>query len=137
MPLVRYQTGDYAAVYREKCPCGSRTPRLGPIVGRKHHKLKVKGTKLFPSTFRTVLDTTDGVQSYVLIARRDGAMSDKVEVRLACSGDPARVLPALRERFQGEAKVVPEMAVAPAADIEAMQLPAGARKRRYFVDLRD
>jgi hypothetical protein len=43
----------------------------------------------------------------------------------------------LKERFQGEAKVAPQLNPASVAEIEALQLPEGARKRRHFVDLRD
>jgi phenylacetate-CoA ligase len=49
MPLIRYRTGDCAALFQTACPCGRATPRLGPIVGRKNQKLKFKGTSLFPS----------------------------------------------------------------------------------------
>jgi hypothetical protein len=57
-------------------------------------------------------------------------------VRVACLADPARVLALLRERFRGEAKVTPQLTLASPAEIEALQMPEGARKRRSFVDLR-
>jgi len=136
MPLIRYRTGDFAAIHREPCRCGRRALRIGPIEGRSHQKLKLKGTTIFPSTLKRVLDSAAGVSSYVLIARRENALSDCVEVKVACTDDPARVLAALKERFQGEAKVTPQLAAASAAEIESLQLPEGARKRRYFVDLR-
>jgi len=137
MPLVRYRTGDFAAIHREPCRCGRRTLRIGPIVGRSHQKLKIKGTTIFPSTLKTVLDSAPGVSAYVLIARRESALSDCVEVKVACAEDPARVLAGLKERFQGTARVAPQLTAASAAEIEALQLPEGARKRRYFLDLRD
>ncbi len=137
MPLIRYRTGDFAAIYREPCRCGRRTLRIGPIVGRSHQKLKIKGTTIFPSTLRTILDSTPGVSAYVLIARRENVLADCVEVKVACADDPVRVLSVLKERFQGEAKVAPQLSPASVAEIEALQLPEGARKRRHFVDLRD
>jgi phenylacetate-CoA ligase len=137
MPLVRYRTGDYAALYHEPCRCGRRTPRLGPLVGRKDQKLKIKGTTVFPSTLKAVLDAVPEVLSFVMIARRKEDLSDSVEVRVACSGDAAAVLRVLRERFQGEVKVAPRLSAASATEIEALQMPEGARKRRHFVDLRE
>jgi phenylacetate-CoA ligase len=137
MPLVRYRTGDYAAIDAAPCRCGRRTLRIGPIVGRKHHKLKVKGTSLFPSTLKAVLDSVAEVSAYVIIARRENQVSDSVEVRVACAADSAGVVRRLRERFQGEAKVMPEIRIGSAAEIEALQMPEGARKRRHFVDLRE
>lgn len=34
MPLIRYRTGDYAAMLPGPCGCGSRMRRLGPVMGR-------------------------------------------------------------------------------------------------------
>jgi phenylacetate-CoA ligase len=137
MPLVRYRTGDVAAIHREPCRCGRATLRVGPIVGRKSQRLKLKGTTLFPSTLKGVLDSVPGVASYVILARRESPLSDAIEVRLACSEDPDGVLRVLRERFQGGARVVPTLTVAAPAEIEALRVADGQRKRRYFVDLRD
>jgi phenylacetate-CoA ligase len=136
MPLVRYRTGDYAALYRRRCVCGRHTLRMGPVLGRKSQKLKLKGTTLFPSTLQRVLDSVPEVAAYVIIARRHDELSDLVEVRFSCRDESARTLRTLEERFQGEAKVRPAIALAPAEEIESLQLPAGARKRRFFVDLR-
>jgi phenylacetate-CoA ligase len=137
MPLVRYRTGDCAALFRERCPCGRATLRMGPVLGRKNQKLKLKGTTLFPSTLKTILDSTPGALSHVILARRQSPTCDAIEVRVACEGEPARVLSALRERFLGEAKALPEIHPTTPEEIETLQFPAGARKRRYFIDLRD
>jgi phenylacetate-CoA ligase len=136
MPLIRYRTGDFAAIYREPCPCGRHTLRIGPVVGRASHKLKLKGTTIFPSALKAVLDSFCQVSSYVIVARRGVCGADAVEVRVACGGDQDRARGVLRERFQGAVKVVPEITLATPAEIEVLQMPEGARKRRYFVDLR-
>jgi hypothetical protein len=49
----------------------------------------------------------------------------------------SEIIAALKEQIQGAVKVVPEINAASPAEIEKLQLPDGARKRRYFVDLRD
>ena len=136
MPLIRYRTGDYAAIHRAPCPCGRNTPRIGPIVGRKHQKLKLKGATVFPSALKTILDGTPEIFSYAIVARREASLGDAVEVKIAFAGDPAKIARSLQERFQGEAKVAPQITAATAAEIDRLQLPDGARKRRYFVDLR-
>ena len=136
MPLIRYRTGDFAAMYREPCSCGRHTLRIGPIVGRASQKLKFKGTTIFPAALKAVLDSFPGISAYVIMARRSANGADAVEVRFACGGDWNGALRALRERFQGAVKVVPEITLATSAEIEALQMPEGARKRRYFVDLR-
>jgi phenylacetate-CoA ligase len=137
MPLIRYRTGDFAAIHRAPCRCGRHTLRIGPIVGRKDQKLKIKGTTVFPSMLKTVLDATPEISSYAIIARHENNLSDAVEIKFSSAADPAGIIGALKEQFQGAVKVVPEINAASPAEIEKLQLPDGARKRRYFVDLRD
>ena len=132
MPVIRYRTGDCAAIFREPCPCGRTTPRLGPIVGRKHQKLKFKGTSLFPSTLAAVLEESEGVESFVVIARKESELSDAVEVLVHGSVS----VPRLREALRARTKIVPQIRQATREEIESLQMPPQARKRRTFVDLR-
>jgi phenylacetate-CoA ligase len=132
MPLIRYRTGDCAALFRTPCACGRATPRLGPIVGRKNQKLKVKGTSLYPSALQAVLEQTDGVEACVIVARAESKLSDSVEVLVHGAASVA----ALRETLQGRTKIAPQIRHASREEIEALQMPPQARKRRTFVDLR-
>jgi phenylacetate-CoA ligase len=132
MPLIRYRTGDCAALHSEPCRCGRRTPRLGPIIGRKNQRLKFKGTSLFPSTLQAVLEETRGVASFVVIARAENELCDSIEILFHGSASAAN----LREAIQARTKITPLIRQAARAKIEALQLPPPARKRRTFVDLR-
>ena len=135
MPLIRYRTGDCAAMLYEPCRCGRTSPRLGPIIGRKNQKLKLKGTSLFPSTLQAVLEECVGVESFAIVARAENELSDSVEVLY--HGDAA--VAGLGEAMQARAKILPKIRHASREEIEALQLPSrdgGARKRRTFVDLR-
>ncbi len=132
MPVIRYRTGDCAAIFREPCACGRTTPRLGPIVGRKHQKLKFKGTSLFPSTLAAVLEESEGVESFVVIARKESELSDSIEVLIHGSVS----MLGLREVMQARAKITPQIRLVSRAEIEALQMPPQVRKRRTFVDLR-
>jgi len=132
MPLIRYRTGDCAALFGAPCACGRTTPRLGPILGRKDQKLKFKGTSLFPSTLAAVLDTAEGVEMYVIIARRESELSDAIEVLIYGEASVATV----REAIQAQAKFAPPIRQVAREEIEALQMPPESRKRRTFVDLR-
>ncbi len=132
MPLIRYRTGDCAAIFRAPCACGRTTPRLGPILGRKNQKLKFKGASLFPSTLATVLEETAGVEGFVIVARKESELSDSIEVLFHGA---ARV-EVLRDALQARAKIAPQVRMATREEIETLQLPPQARKRRTFVDLR-
>lgn len=132
MPLIRYRTGDCAALFRGPCACGRATTRLGPIVGRKNQKLKCKGTSLFPSTLAAVLEAAEGVELFVIIARKEDELSDSIEILVHGSNSVAT----LREAIQARAKIAPQIRHAAREEIEALQMPPQARKRRTFVDLR-
>ncbi len=132
MPVIRYRTGDCAALFRQPCACGRTAPRLGPIVGRKNQKLKFKGTSLFPSTLTAVLEESREVEAFVVIARKESELSDAIEVLVHGAASVAH----LREVLQARTKIVPQIRVATREEIEALQLPPQARKRRTFVDLR-
>ncbi|MEJ0089772.1 MAG: AMP-binding protein [Limisphaerales bacterium] len=132
MPLIRYRTGDCAAIFREPCLCGRITPRLGPILGRKNQKLKYKGASLFPVMLQAVLEETAGVNSFAIIARKESELSDSIEV-LVHGDAPAETL---REALQARAKIAPQIRHTTREEIEALQMPPSARKRRMFVDLR-
>lgn len=132
MPVIRYRTGDCAAMFRAPCACGRTSPRLGPIIGRKNQKLKFKGTSLYPATLAAVLEQQEGVASFVIIARKENELSDAVEVLV----HGAVVIESLRESFQARAKITPQIRQATREEIESLQMPPQARKRRTFVDLR-
>jgi phenylacetate-CoA ligase len=132
MPVIRYRTGDCAALFRGPCACGRTTPRLGPIVGRKNQKLKFKGASLYPSTLTAVLEQSVGVEAFVIIARKESELSDAIEVLVCGSASVAT----LREAFQARAKIAPQIRNVSREEIESLQMPPNARKRRTFVDLR-
>jgi phenylacetate-CoA ligase len=132
MPLIRYRTGDCAAIFRARCSCGRPTPRLGPILGRKNQKLKFKGASLFPSMLQAVLEEAKDVDSFVVVARAENELSDSIEILFHGGASAA----GLREAIQARAKITPLIRRATRKKIEALQLPPQARKRRTFVDLR-
>lgn len=82
MPLLRFRTGDISFQLAADCPCGRRTLRLGPILGRKAQMLKVRGTTLFPSAFFHVLDQIDGVDNYYLEVSGQ-ALSDEIDLYIS------------------------------------------------------
>ena len=101
-------------------------------MGRKNQKLKLKGTTLFPSALQDVLESVPGVETFVIVARAENALSDSVEVLV----HGAASVQTLRDALQGRAKCAPQIRHAAREEIDALQLPANTRKRRTFVDLR-
>ncbi len=134
MPLVRFATGDIAALYTDPCACGRTTPRLGPILGRKHQLLKVQGASLFPSAIVDAL--TMDVQDYVVIAEQGHCLSDRITLHIALSVDTAARRQALESRLRGLLRVQPETVYCDVAAIRQVQLSGNSRKLQRFIDRR-
>jgi phenylacetate-CoA ligase len=109
MPLLRYRTGDMSFLMNEPCACGRNSPRLGPIVGRKHQMIKCKGTSFYPSAIGNVLDGFDSVQEYqIRVSRKD--LSDEVSVSLALTDESelAKIDNALAAALRVRVKLIVE-----------------------------
>ena len=76
MPLLRYRTGDICTVYRDKCKCGRTSLRLGPVLGRKSQRLKVKGTTIFPSAIIEAVYAFKHVENFAIEVSLDEFDSD-------------------------------------------------------------
>ena len=106
MPLIRYRTGDCAAMHRGPCSCGRATPRLGPIIGRKHQKLKFKGASLVSRHARGGVGTNTRAWNRSSSSRGGKA---SCQTRSKCCSTAARRRRALREQFQARAKIAPHI----------------------------
>ncbi|MGN6792810.1 MAG: phenylacetate--CoA ligase family protein [Streptosporangiaceae bacterium] len=55
LPLLRYRTGDIAALRNDPCPCGRTLVRMSKIMGRKDEMLVIRGVNVYPSEIERVL----------------------------------------------------------------------------------
>jgi len=55
MPLLRYRTGDIAALRRGPCPCGRTLVKMSKVTGRKDDMLVIRGVNVYPSEVERVL----------------------------------------------------------------------------------
>ena len=135
-PLIRYRTGDVTSLVPGVCPCGRGGTRIGPIVGRKAQRMKVKGTTIYPKVIEDALLSVDGVENFVIEARTGDGDTDRVVVRVGTlRGDPtfARTV---GEALYAKARVTPEIWLASPAEVDVLLFEGGRRKPRVFVDLR-
>ena len=70
LPLLRYRTGDIAALTREPCACGRTFARMSAVRGRRDDMLIVRGVNLYPSQIEHVLLGVDGVAPHYQLRRR-------------------------------------------------------------------
>lgn len=112
-PIIRYRTGDLAAVSRERCACGRTTIRMSRIKGRIGDMLIIRGVNVFPSEIeRVLLQVKELAPHYQVYLKKDGYM-DTVELRIElseeafaqCEGNPEHVkVMELKQRIQAQIK---------------------------------
>ena len=136
MPLIRYRTGDVASLEIEPCSCGRTSPRLGPILGRKGHMLKIRGTTLYPQAVHAALDEIAGVRERYLRVRSAGnALSDALTVFLSVEEDGPDAS-AIERALAARLRVRPEVVVRPHAEIQRVVFDPRFRKPVRFLDER-
>ena len=74
LPLLRYRTGDIAALRRGSCACGRTLVKMSKITGRKDDMLVIRGVNVYPSEIERILLAEPAVASdYLLVVdERDG-----------------------------------------------------------------
>src|SRR5699024_1024163 len=81
-PVIRYRTGDIAAIDRGTCKCGRTTVRMSRTKGRVDDMLIIKGVNVFPSEIeRSLLQVNELTPNYQLHLSKDGH-GDHVELRV-------------------------------------------------------
>jgi phenylacetate-CoA ligase len=135
-PLIRYRTGDVTFLVPGACPCGRGGTRIGPIVGRKAQRMKIKGTTIYPKVIEDALLSVDGVENFVIEARTGDGETDRVVVRVGTLRGDATFARTVGEALYAKARVTPEIRLASPAEVDGLLFEGGRRKPRVFVDLR-
>jgi phenylacetate-CoA ligase len=136
MPLLRLSTGDIATLLTDPCPCGRRTYRMGPVLGRKAQMLKVRGTTLYPTDIFAALQSLAGVRNYCLEVYQDHELSDRVRVIVGLE-DEARLRESeISDRIRGRVRVKLDVVLAPADEIRKRTVVEGRRKPVLLFDYR-
>jgi len=55
MPMLRYRTGDIAALRHGTCECGRTLVKMSKVTGRKDDMLVIRGVNVYPSELERVL----------------------------------------------------------------------------------
>ncbi len=135
MPLVRFKTGDISFLNDAPCRCGRNSPRLGPILGRKDHRLKVRGTTLYPTAIYTVLDSIPAIADYYVTVSTTDMQADAVTVSVALQDDSCTVQ-MIKESLQNQLRVGLEVEIVSNGVITAMLSAGNSRKINRFIDKR-
>ena len=136
MPLIRYRTGDMTFKINGKCNCGRRSPRIGPIIGRKAQKLKLKGTTVYPKAIESVLLEIEEIVCYIIEAYTGEDQADHVIVKVGSKTKSNTLAETICRKIKEKIRVTPEVEVLLPKVIEKQLYEGGRRKPKIFVDKR-
>ena len=110
-PLIRYRTGDIAAVETAPCGCGRSFARMARVRGRTDDMILFHGVGFFPSQIDAVLAEVEGTSPHyqIVLDRQEGL--DTLEVKVEVSDkipslDELKALGALRGQIVRRIKTV-------------------------------
>ena len=86
-PMVRYRTRDLTSLGKGDCPCGRTGRRMSRLAGRTDEMLIIRGMKVSPAKFESLLFEIEGNEpNYRIVIDRKGAM-DEVTVLVETAGE--------------------------------------------------
>jgi phenylacetate-coenzyme A ligase PaaK-like adenylate-forming protein len=135
LPLLRYRTGDIAALRRDPCPCGRTLVRMTKITGRKDDMLVIRGVNVYPSEVERVLLAEPALApDYLLVVdEREPAQLRLVAcVERATNGAPG--LPSadhIESRLRAALGLSVTVAVLPAGTVPRTEVGKAVRLRRW------
>src|SRR3954469_22553206 len=111
LPLLRYPTGDIAALTRGRCACGRTLVRMSKVLGRRDDMLVVRGVNVYPSEVEAVvLGRPELAPHYLLVVDEREPVPELV---VCCESDQPDSVPQneivhqLHERLGLRARVAP------------------------------
>lgn len=133
MPLIRFATGDMLTYTDTACECGWKGRRLGPVIGRKQQKIKLKGTSLYPQHIIEILNRFNGFQNFIIEVSLDKNGVDRLKILIP---ESFREIESLKEHLKAFLNVLPEISFKDSKTLQQLKFPANSRKPKIFYDLR-
>lgn len=134
MPLVRFKTGDICRKYTDPCACGRNTARLGPLLGRKNHMIKYKGTTIYPPAIFDVLDHQDYISLYCVEIFSDEFGSDIINVKFSAEREFDNE--ELKKHFKTRLRATPNLEEMSFEELFRIVHPKNSRKPVKLLDRR-
>ncbi|MDD1728513.1 MAG: phenylacetate--CoA ligase [Methanospirillum sp.] len=139
LPIIRYRTGDIAALNPEPCPCGRTSPRLKRLTGRVDDMLIIRGINVFPSQIEhTLLGIPEIGKHFMIEVDRTGALDDMlVKVEIAGDSFSDKITDLMKIRTKVERALHTSLNVAVTVElVEAGSLPRFEGKAKRVIDRR-
>jgi phenylacetate-CoA ligase len=136
MPLVRFKTGDIVQLHSNPCSCGRNTFRVGPVIGRKQHMIKYKGTTLYPPVMNDVLNGFDSIESYIIEISTNDSGTDEILIKIAVKEQSEVFLHELKDHFRAKLRVTPKIEFSTVEILNPLVFNQMNRKPIRFFDKR-
>lgn len=136
MPLLRFKTGDICIAHTEPCTCGRTSLRLSPIIGRKQHMIKFKGTTLYPPALYDILNHVPYIKNYIVEVHTNDIDTDEITITIGTDNAPTNFEKELKDHFRAKLRVAPHIKIDTVAAIAQKQFPEMSRKAILFFDRR-
>jgi phenylacetate-CoA ligase len=138
LPLLRYRTGDIAALRSDPCPCGRTLVRMSKVMGRKDDMLVIRGVNVYPSEIERVLLGESAVApDYLLVVdeRGDGrdliACCERRTGRTADSPSDDQIRGALEHDLRETLGLRVAVAIVPPGTVPRTEIGKAIRVRRW------
>jgi phenylacetate-CoA ligase len=135
LPLLRFKTGDICTVHYSKCQCGREGLRLGAILGRTDHMIKLKGTSIYPSAIIEIIRQEQNSFQFQIEISSTNLGTDHVHIYLSGSAKESSIA-SLRERLRAGLRVLPDITIISSTEMDHRLYAGASRKALTLIDNR-
>jgi phenylacetate-CoA ligase len=130
LPLLRYRTGDIAALDPSPCACGRTLVRMSKVTGRVDDMVVVRGVNVYPSEIEAVLLRQPDVTPHYLVVvdRRTATTRLLVVCEVDSAPAPATAAVRLADALQARLGIRVEVVVVPVGTVPRVEI--GKARRR-------
>jgi phenylacetate-coenzyme A ligase PaaK-like adenylate-forming protein len=134
LPLLRYRTGDIAALRRGTCACGRTLVKMSKVTGRKDDMLVVRGVNVYPSEIERVLLAQDALApDYLLVVDERSAQHRLIAICETGTGwsGPQPDVAALESRLKDVLGLSVAVRLMPAGSVPRTEVGKAVRVARW------
>lgn len=136
IPLLRFKTGDVIKAHYQPCKCGRNTLRLGPVIGRKKHMIKYKGTTIYPPAMYNLLNDFSAIENYIIELDRNEVGMDNITIKVGTNASSEDLMQRLKDHMRAKLRVLPTIMILSIDAVNKLNFPGINRKPILFVDKR-
>lgn len=136
VPLLRFKTGDVIKAHHQPCKCGRNTLRLGPVIGRKKHMIKYKGTTIYPPAMYNLLNDFSAIENYIIELDRNEVGLDNITIKVGTKASSEDLMQRLKDHMRAKLRVLPTIMILSIDAVNKLNFPGINRKPILFIDKR-